>query len=365
MANPRMWMAALCSSAVAIGSAGTPASTQGAAQGKPADSSPPAMRWGPYKDASEQLAADAPRLQVRVGARIVALTPSPGASGGGVPPLPPEATLTLAFATGECGRETMAGLPSTALARANVPLFEAAGVDFIVSTGGEMGRFSCASAQGMEDFLAHYRSPRLVGIDFDIEGERSQSELAALTHQIAAAQARHPNLRWSLTLPTFAGNDFQHAGLNSLAASVLAAARSSGLHDFFVNLMVMDYGAPSPAVCVSIDSTCDMARSAIQAAENLHTQYDMPYDRIELTAMLGRNDTAGSVTRLQDIRAIAHYVREQGLAGLHYWSLDRDNPCSDNAPRSDCSGMPYAPLTYTRAIEASLRSPSASPTQGQ
>jgi GH18 family chitinase len=63
------------------------------------------------------------------------------------------------------------------------------------------------------------------------------------------------------------------------------------------------------------------------------------------------------VTRLQDIRAIAQYVRDQGLAGLHYWSLDRDNPCTGIAPRSDCSGMPYAPRSYARAIEAVLAAP--------
>jgi len=313
------------------------------------------IRWGPYKDASLQLAADPPRLQVKVGGRLLPLVPARGAPEGDARPLPPGATLTLAFATGQCGREVMAGMPAAVLARANIPLLEAAGVDFIVSTGGETGKFACAGAQGMEEFLAHYRSPRLIGIDFDIEGERTESELAALTRQIGAAQVRHPGLRWSFTLPTFAGSDLQHAGLNALAATVLAAAQNNGVRDFVVNLMVMDYGAPSPAVCVSIDRACDMARSAMQAVENLHAQFGVPYHRIELTPMLGRNDTAGSVTRLPDIRAIVRYVREQGLAGLHYWSLDRDNPCTDIAPRSDCSGMPYAPLAYTRAIEASLR----------
>jgi len=328
-----------------------PASALRAAAGKPAAP----MRWGPYKDASVQLAADSARLQVRVGGRVTPLVAPSGSPEAHARLLAPGATLTLAFATGECGKETMAGMPGAALAQANVPLLEAAGIDFIVSTGGETGKFACASAQGMEDFLTHYRSARLVGIDFDIESERTASELAVLMRQIATAQARHPDLRWSFTVPTFAGNDAAHAGLNALAAAVLAAARSNGVHDFIVNLMAMDYGAASSAVCVSIDHTCDMARSAVQAADNLHAQFGVPYARIELTAMLGKNDTAGSVTRLQDIRAIALYVRRQGLAGLHYWSIDRDNPCTDIAPRSDCSGMPYAPLAYMRAIEASLR----------
>jgi chitinase len=347
---------ALCS-AFACGPAGAeaPASGLPAAAGKGAQAVAVSIRWGPYKDASLQLAADPPRLQVNVGGRVLPLVPASSSARGAVQVLAPGATLTLAFATGECGTETIAGLPGATVAHANVPLFEAAGVDFIVSTGGERGKFGCVSAQGMEDFLAHYRSARLVGIDFDIEGERTPAELGALTRQIAAAQARHPGLRWSFTVPTFAGDDAAHAGLNALAAAVLATAQSNGVRDFVVNLMVMDYGAPSPAVCVTVEHTCDMARSAVQATDNLHAQFGVPYARIALTAMLGRNDTSGSVTRLQDIRAIARYARERGLAGLHYWSLDRDNPCADNAPRSDCSGMPYAPLAYTRAIEASLR----------
>jgi hypothetical protein len=313
------------------------------------------LRWGPYKDASVQLAADPPLLQVASGGGPLplpaALAGAPGTAGA----LAPGATLTLAFATGECGSETVAGLPAEKLARANLPLLEAAGIDFIVSTGGEGGRFTCGSAQGMEDFLAHFRSDRLVGIDFDIEGERTPAELEALTRQVAAAQARHPRLRWSLTLPTFAGSDAARAGLNPLAAAAFAAARNNGVRDFVVNLMVMDYGTPSPAVCVLAGGSCDMARSAIQAAENLHSEFGVPYARIALTAMIGRNDTAGSVTSLDDIRSIAHYARERGLAGLHYWSLDRDRPCSDTAARNDCSGMPYPPGAFERALRESVR----------
>jgi chitinase len=320
----------------------------------PADTPPP-IRWGPYKDASVHLAADTPRLQVKPGERLLPLFPPDGSSETATPILAPGATLTVAFATGECGSETIAGVPGATLARANLPALKAAGVDFIVSTGGQTGKFTCASEQGMEEFLAHYRSPRFVGIDLDIEGERTAAELDALTSQIAAAQARHPALRWSFTLPTFAGSDVARVGLNALAAAVLASARTNGVHDFVVNLMVMDYGAPSAAVCVTIDHGCDMARSAVQAAENLHSGFDVPYAHIALTAMLGRNDTAGSVTSLDDIRAIARYARERHLAGLYYWSLDRDNPCADTVPRNDCSGMPYPPLAYTRAIGAELR----------
>jgi chitinase len=340
---------ALCA---VLGAAPPGAAAAGAAP--PPDAPAAAIRWGPYKDASVQMASDAPRLLVKMGERVLPLVPASGSSAPDARALPSGVTLTLAFATGECGSETIAGVPGAALARANLPALAAAGVDFIVSTGGQIGKFACASEQGMEEFLAHYRSPRFVGIDFDIEGERTAVELEALTRQIAAAEQRHPALRWSFTVPTFGGSDATHTGLNPLAAAVLAAARRNGVHDFVVNLMAMDYGTPSAAVCVLAGNACDMARSAVQAAENLHSDFGVPYAHIALTAMLGRNDTAGSVTSLDDIRAIARYARQRGLAGLHYWSLDRDNPCADTAARNDCSGMPYPPLAYTRAIAAAM-----------
>ena len=290
------------------------------------------LRWGPYKDAAVPPPAD-PRA------------------------LPRGATLTLAFATGECGAETIAGQPGADVARATVPPLEAAGVDFVVSTGGEKGRFTCASPQGMEDFLSHYRSVRLAGIDLDIEGERTAAELAALMNAVAVSQLRHPGLRWSLTLPTFAGTDAPRAGLNRVGVAALSAARASGVRAFAVNLMAMDYGKPSPAVCVQAQGGCDMARSALQAVENLHAAFRIPYNRIALTMMLGRNDTAGSVTELEDVRTVARLARARRLAGLYYWSLDRDKPCRDATPRSDCSGMPYPPMAYLHAIEEALAAP--------
>ncbi|WP_232445761.1 hypothetical protein [Burkholderia ubonensis] len=50
--------------------------------------------------------------------------------------------LTLAFATGECGSENWAGVDGGALAAANVPLFTAANVNYVISTGGAAGSFT-------------------------------------------------------------------------------------------------------------------------------------------------------------------------------------------------------------------------------
>src|SRR4029078_2241106 len=72
--------------------------------------------------------------------------------------------LTWAFATGECGSETWEGIEPQRLADANVAAFERAGVDYIISTGGAAGVFTCATDAGMERFIARYDSPRPIGV---------------------------------------------------------------------------------------------------------------------------------------------------------------------------------------------------------
>ncbi len=67
-------------------------------------------------------------------------------------------------------------MPGDALAAANVQLLEQAGVDYIVSTGGAAGIFSCATDAGMETFLGRWASSNLIGVDFDIEAGQSQSQ---------------------------------------------------------------------------------------------------------------------------------------------------------------------------------------------
>jgi chitinase len=270
--------------------------------------------------------------------------------------------VTWAFATGECGAETIAGQPGERIAAANLPGFEAAGVDFLVSTGGQGGSFTCASDEAMERFLSHYASPRLRGFDFDIEAGQTQAQIDSLLARIARAQRRHPGMRVSFTLATLAAQDASGAGLNALGRHVIERVRALGVQDYLVNLMVMDYGPPAPGNCVVREQDCDMGASAIQAARNLHERQGVPFDHMELTAMLGVNDTPGNRFSLPDAVRLARFAREHGLAGVHYWSMDRDNPCAASVARDDCSGLPEAPRgAFAQAFGLGLRSSEGAP----
>jgi hypothetical protein len=267
--------------------------------------------------------------------------------------LPGAGALTWAFAVGECGKETWGGQSADAVAQANVPAFAKAGIGYIISTGGQGAVFTCGSKEGMDAFVARYDSPQLIGFDFDIEAGQTRAQIRALLQNIAYAQQKHPRLRFSFTIATHAASDGSKRSLNKTAELVLAEVRRSGLRDYVMNLMVMDYGPATKKVCVLRAGRCDMGASALQAARNVHEKYKLPYAQIELTPMIGVNDVIENVFTLEDAAVMVEGVRKLGMAGVHFWSVDRDLPCTQPATGAEalCSTMRDVPAgAYTRAL---------------
>lgn len=305
--------------------------------------------FGPYKHLAMALNPDQPVARTLVNGQLRTLTAPEQAADV----LVPGATLTLAFASGECGNERWAALDANAVAEANVAALHRARIPYIIATGGEGQVFTCSTDEGMERFLARYLSPSLVGFDFDIESTQSAKQIQALIQRIAVAQQRHPALRWSFTLATFAASDGSHASLNSTGEQVLAALRLHGVHGAIINLMVMNYGPSHRSACVlAAQGHCDMAASARQAVQNLQLRHGIPLQRIAITAMIGLNDVTENVLTLADARALARYAQTAGLAGLHFWSLDRDTPCAQNQATvlPTCHGVTDAALAFSRAL---------------
>lgn len=279
---------------------------------------PSALLYSPYKDTSINLNWNTNVISTRVNGQ---LTPLLGDGTHGSQLLSGNKAVTLAFATGICGSESWGGISGDKLAKANIPLFVNHNINYVISTGGANGVFQCSSPQAMENFIKRYDSKNLVGIDFDIEGGYSIGQLKALMSSMAQAQKKYPNLRVSLTLATLAK---PNSTINTLGQSALQAAKDSGLK-FNVALMVMDYG--DSGCQKNSEGICDMAASAIYAAKEFSKMYNIPLSRIELTPMIGENDTQGEVTSLSDATKIATFAKANKLAGLHYWSFDRDTPC--------------------------------------
>lgn len=238
---------------------------------------------------------------------------------------PGNQTVTLAFATGQCMAESWGGIAGSVIADNNLPAFNQKNIGYIISTGGAAGLFNCDNADHMQQFLQRYGlgtvGSEFKGLDFDIEGGYNQQQLQQLMSATAAVQKQTP-FRVSLTLATLAQ---PNSTLNQLGQWAVAAANQAGL-DYSINLMVMDYG--NTGCQKNASGQCDMAKSAEFAAKEVSRMYHVPLTRIELTPMIGDNDTQSEMTTLSDIQQMASFVKSNHLAGLHYWSFDRDRPCS-------------------------------------
>ena len=342
-----------------VGGSGGPNVETGGSGGGPADAAtgggggggsgniPAGFMFGGYKDTGINLNWNTNVISTMVPGSATPLATDLANAGG--------KTITLAFATGECGSENWAGAAGAAMADANVSLLANAGIDYLVSTGGAAGTFTCGSDAGFQTFVDRWMSSHLVGVDFDIEAGQTQSIIDALIARIGAAHARYPALRFSLTLATLANNDgastatslgsavpdsFNVYGDNTMNAVGRILLGAAGWPTYLtVNLMTMDYGAPGRGVCVVAGAACDMGQSAVQAAYNLHDRWGVPYANIELTPMIGGNDVSSERFTLTDADTITAFAVSRGLAGIHYWSYDRDTDCPPGPASSTCNSL--------------------------
>lgn len=312
------------------------------------------LLFSPYKDVTINMNWNTDQMQSAVEGTAIPVVGSGSLVSQYIPKLP---AITVAFATGTCGSETWGGVSGASWAAENVPQLQNAGLKYIVSTGGEAGTFTCASAAGMESFIARYASPDLVGIDFDIEGGQSQSDIQNLVAAAAGAQSQYPNLRFSFTLATLAASDGSYGGVNSLGNEVVEAVLGSSLKNYVINLMTMDFGSASSGICVVVSGSCEMAQSAIQAVKNLEHTYGIPAGKIAVTPMIGLNDNTAETFTAADVDTLTSYARGNGLAGLHFWSLDRDTPCATTTTYASptCNSVPgTTALQYTNRFLSDL-----------
>jgi chitinase len=133
------------------------------------------------------------------------------------------------------------------------------------------------------------------------------------------------------------------------------AIKSQGLTKYYIDLMTMDFGSTSAGNCVVVNGVCEMGQSAVQASELLHSGFGVPYNQIELTPMIGGNDTQSEVFTIGDVSTVAAYALSKGLGGIHFWSFDRDNDCGPGSASPTCNSYGQAGrLGFTQAFLSAL-----------
>ncbi|MFB7589638.1 cellulose binding domain-containing protein [Streptomyces sp. NPDC056169] len=237
---------------------------------------------------------------------------------------------------------------------AQIGALRAKGGDVRVSFGGAAGHELALNCSSSSALAAAYGKVidqyKLTKVDFDVEGA-ALPDTAANTRRsqaIAQLQQTHPGLNVSFTLPVMP------EGLTQPGVALLADAKKNGVRVDAVNIMAMDYG---PAY------SADMGTYAIQAATATQAQVkgvlglsdEAAWKAVAVTPMIGVNDVASEVFRVDDATQLVDFARSKGIGWLSMWSSTRDKQCAAGAVNyadATCSSILQQPLAFTKAFAA-------------
>lgn len=223
-------------------------------------------------------------------------------------------------------------------------------VSFGGASGSELGT-TCTSADALAAAYGKVVDAyKLTKVDFDVEGG-ALPDTAANTRRaqaIAALQKQHPGLDVSFTLPVMP------EGLTQAGVDLLADAKENGVGIDAVNIMAMDYG---PAYSGDMGTYAEQAATATQAQiKGVLGRSDADaWKTVAVTPMIGVNDVASEVFKVEDATQLVKFAKSKGLGALSMWSATRDKACAGGPkPSADatCSSVDQEPSAFAKALAA-------------
>ncbi|WP_433918818.1 cellulose binding domain-containing protein [Streptomyces canus] len=244
-------------------------------------------------------------------------------------------------------------LASDAVAQ-QIDALRAKGGDVRVSFGGASGSELATTCSSADALAAAYGKAvdayGLTKVDFDVEGG-ALPNTAANTRRaqaIAKLQSQHSGLDVSYTLPVMP------EGLTQDGVDLLANAKANGVKIDTVNIMAMDYG---PAYSGDMGTYAEQAATATQAQVKgvLGLSDSAAWNAVAVTPMIGVNDVASEIFKVEDASQLVTFAKAKGLGGLSMWSATRDKQCSGGAkPSADatCSSIVQDAFAFSKAFAA-------------
>ncbi|MFE2216494.1 cellulose binding domain-containing protein [Streptomyces canus] len=244
-------------------------------------------------------------------------------------------------------------LASDAVAQ-QIGALRAKGGDVRVSFGGASGSELATTCSSSDALAAAYGKAvdayDLTKVDFDVEGG-ALPNTAANTRRaqaIAKLQSQHPGLDVSYTLPVMP------EGLTQDGVDLLANAKSNGVKIDTVNIMAMDYG---PSYSGDMGTYAEQAATATQAQVKgvLGLSDGAAWNAVAVTPMIGVNDVASEIFKVEDASQLVTFAKAKGLGELSMWSATRDKQCPGGAkPSADatCSSIVQDAFAFSKAFAA-------------
>lgn len=255
-------------------------------------------------------------------------------------------SLHLAFITGQAGcKGTWAGYPVENSANGyGVPVFKelkARGVQLNVALGGLSGQYlaqMCDSEQALvaayQEIIDAYKPDRL---DFDVENalQMDNAKLQRMMSAIKTIKANNQNIPISFTLPVLPEGLVAGVGHN-----VIVQAQIAGLKNYGVNIMAMDYGNYYNQKTMG-EYAIDALKATFNQLKALYPNQsdELLWSRLEVTPMIGLNDTIPQNFGLADVDTLKAFAHEKGLRMLSIWSLTRDKSCNYTYASPLCSSQ--------------------------
>ncbi|KAN0007076.1 hypothetical protein ACTFIU_005270 [Dictyostelium citrinum] len=140
---------------------------------------------------------------------------------------------------------------------------------------------------------------------------------------------KNPQLIISITLPA------STHGLNPTGMTIISKVKENQLNNIIVNLITMGF--------YNDDWKNNMEKDIISVIKNLGEQLnslypsvndDQLYQRIAITPMIGKNPDT-SILSFENAKVISNFAKENNLAFISMWNLNRDNPRDPDDIESD------------------------------
>ena len=263
--------------------------------------------------------------------------------------------------TGHC-YPAWGGQPSLALKdklyQKEVQYLQAKNGVVAVSFGGENGlsiESKCSQAELVQAYQSAFDIYGATFIDFDIEGG-ALGDNAANTNRFKALkdlQAKNSKAKVSLTLP--ANID----GFPAEAIALIRQAKDTGVAISEYNMMTMAWYSQKLPGNIA-DSVIASAQKGFQQLQAIFPEKSPTeiWAMIRVTPKIGV-DYDQSVLYPEDAKRIGQFVKQNGLAGIGFWSADIDRNqnktqnCNQGA-NPDCSGVNQAPYDFTKGFLSGL-----------
>lgn len=234
--------------------------------------------------------------------------------------------------------------------------FVANGGTVLLSFGGSSGTYvevACTNEDQffgvMDKVIADSGIRRL---DWDVEGHQllDTNATARRARVLARLQAKYPNLFVSFTLPGWL------LGLDKNSMALLRTTRDANVRIDRVNVMAMSFGwdpmvpnNQAQAVITTLRASAGQLMTVFpgKSQEQIHAM-------MGVTPMIGKNDDGRTFT-VADARAVADFVKVNGLGMIGYWSFQRDRASTwANTDLGQYSGVVQSQFEYLKAFQTAV-----------